>query len=230
MHCNKKRPFGAEKKEAEQKKSTSLKKTENSENRVLPSETEAVKEKSEKSEIAWPEKAYRGEAKQDPSRKWSKDQAMKYLENVLSNKSKQDLRNFQFYRIKGLPDKRVNPVILRTVWCSITGISSCNLGFITQIGGSEVQIAVPKKYEDNLELIVRSYEELNIKGVRIEGPVDPLEFNGISKEALLNILKDYALQLTKHSEMKNIDLYRFCEKVLACKTPDDFYMKVHFLK
>lgn len=135
---------------------------------------------------------------------------------------------FQFYRIKNLPNemKSIRLPELRRNLCIMTGIRSVCMGFITQVSTREVQIAIPKKYQEYLKLISTSYKQLGIESVEVEGPVDPLVYKNMTKDSLLKILKDYAMHLTKNTAMKNMQLYKFCEKVLSCDKPEDFYTRV----
>ncbi|OAG30227.1 hypothetical protein NEIG_01247 [Nematocida sp. ERTm5] len=153
-------------------------------------------------------------------------------EAAKSNKSqkKPDVINniFYFYRIKGVPSttRSIPLPALRKAWCSLAGIKTGYMGFIVQLSNKEIQLAIPKKYERNLNLIAESYIKLGRKNASVEGPVDPLKFKDMSRKDLLNTLKGYALQLVSNVDMKHIDLYKFSEKVLSCKTYEEFYEKM----
>ncbi|KAI5126287.1 hypothetical protein NEPAR04_0102 [Nematocida parisii] len=153
-------------------------------------------------------------------------------ETAKSNKSqkKPEVVNniFYFYRIKGVPSttRSIPLPALRKAWCSLAGIKTGYMGFIVQLSNKEIQLAIPKKYEENLSLIAESYIKLGRKNASVEGPVDPLKFKDMPRKDLLNTLKGYALQLVSNVDMKHIDLYKFSEKVLSCKTYEEFYEKM----
>ncbi|KAI5136320.1 uncharacterized protein NESG_01234 [Nematocida ausubeli] len=135
---------------------------------------------------------------------------------------------FHFYRIKGLPEtvKTIPLPNIRKTWCSIAGIKTGHMGFIMHLPQNTMQLAIPTKFQPNLRLIAESYRKSLNNPVEIEGPVDPLEFPTAEKKNLLFRLKEYALQLVNNISMKHIELYKFSEKVLSCKSPEEFYERL----